>query len=77
MSNQQVQKVKVKRLSHVGIWTTDVSAQARFYHQVLGLEVRSTSENSVDDVEFEETNMFLTLDGESHCLGLFDDNRPP
>ena len=76
MSNQQVQKVKVKRLSHVGIWTTDVSAQARFYHQVLGLEVRSTSENSVDDVEFEETNMFLTLDGESHCLGLFDDNRP-
>lgn len=76
MSNQQVQKVKVKRLSHVGIWTTDVSAQARFYHQVLGLEVRSTSENNVDDVEFEETNMFLTLDGESHCLGLFEDNRP-
>jgi catechol 2,3-dioxygenase-like lactoylglutathione lyase family enzyme len=76
MSNQQVQKVKVKRLAHVGIWTTDVSAQARFYHQVLGLEVRSTSENNGDDVEFEETNVFMTLDGESHCLGLFDDNRP-
>ena len=76
MSNQQVQKVKVKRLAHVGVWTADVTSQARFYHQVLGLEVRTTSENSADDVEFEETNMFLALDEESHCLGFFDDNRP-
>ena len=50
MSNQQVQKVKVKRLAHVGVWTADVTSQARFYHQVLGLEVRSTSENGADDV---------------------------
>ncbi|GCE18153.1 VOC family protein [Dictyobacter kobayashii] len=77
MSNQQVQKVKVKRLAHVGIWTTDVSAQARFYHQVLGLDVRSTSESATDDdIELNETNIFLGLGEEPHSLGLFNDNRP-
>lgn len=76
MSNQQVQKVKVKRLAHVGIWTADVSAQARFYHQVLGLDVRSTSESATDeDNESNEANIFLGLGEESHCVGFFNDNR--
>ncbi|WP_201364543.1 VOC family protein, partial [Dictyobacter formicarum] len=76
MSNQQIQKVKVKRLAHVGVWTTDVSAQARFYHQVLGLDVRSTSESVTDeDSESNEANIFLGLGEESHSVGFFNDNR--
>ncbi len=42
MSEQQIQKVKVKRLAHVGLWATDVATQARFYRQVLGLDLRAT-----------------------------------
>ncbi|GER87327.1 hypothetical protein KDW_14890 [Dictyobacter vulcani] len=77
MSNQQIQKVKVKRLAHVGIWTTDVPAEARFYHQVLGLDVRSTVESTTDDdVELEDANVFLGLGEEFHSLGFFNDNRP-
>lgn len=77
MSNQQVQKVKVKRLAHVGLWTADVSSQARFYHQILGLDVRATHDAALDqDVELDDANMFLALGGEYHCLGLFNDTRP-
>ncbi|GCE25965.1 hypothetical protein KDA_14490 [Dictyobacter alpinus] len=78
MSNQQIQKVKVKRLAHVGIWTTDVPAEARFYHQVLGLDVRSTAESATNDDEddIEDANVFLGLGEEFHNLGFFNDNRP-
>lgn len=75
MSNQQVQKVKVNRLAHVGLWTPDVSSQARFYRQILGLDVRTTSDPD-QDVELDDANMFLALGEEFHCLGLFNDTRP-
>ncbi|GCF07413.1 VOC family protein [Dictyobacter arantiisoli] len=71
MSNQQIQKVKVKRLAHVGLWTTDVSAQAHFYHQVLGLDARA----AVGNVDDDEANIFLALDEVSHSVGLFEDTR--
>src|SRR5579863_4876921 len=84
MSEQQIQKVKVKRLAHVGLWATDIAAQAKFYRQVLGFGVRAVSSSSSDEVEIlapltreqEETNIFLTLGEEYHCLGLFSDVRP-
>ena len=58
MSDQQIQRVKVGRLAHVGIWTTDVAAQARFYHQVAGLGVRATS---AGDIDLEDANVFLVV----------------
>jgi catechol-2,3-dioxygenase len=72
VSDQQIQRVKVGRLAHVGIWTTDVAAQARFYHQVAGLGVRATS---TGDIELEDANVFLTVRDEQPCLGLFNDVR--
>jgi len=76
MSEQQIQKVKVKRLAHVGLWATDVIAQVRFYRQVLGFDLRATEQNSPDqDVELEDTNAFLSLGDEHHCLSLFSDTR--
>jgi len=76
MSEQQIQKVKVKRLAHVGLWATDVATQARFYRQVLGLDLRATELSSPDqDVDLEDANIFLTLGDEYHCLGLFSDTR--
>ncbi|BCL82657.1 VOC family protein [Ktedonobacteria bacterium brp13] len=76
MSNQQIQKVKVKRLARVGLWTHDVTTQARFYHQVLGMDVLSTSEDEDEDTELEDSNMLLGLHDDAHALGLFTDNRP-
>jgi catechol 2,3-dioxygenase-like lactoylglutathione lyase family enzyme len=77
VSDQQIQKVKVKRLAHVGLWTTDVVAQARFYRQVMGFDLRKVSDGSADqDVSLEDANMFLALGDEHHCLGLFNDIRP-
>lgn len=77
MSEQQIQKVKIKRLAHVGLWATDVAAQARFYRQVLGFDLRSTEGNSPDrNVELEEANVFFSLGEEHHCLGLFSEIRP-
>jgi len=75
VSNQQVQKVKVKRLAHVGLWASDVMAQARFYHQVLGFDLRSVAEET-DDADEGEAPMFLALGEEQYCLGLFNDTRP-
>ena len=46
MSEQQIQKVRVKRLAHVGLWATDVATQTRFYRQVLGFNLRATEINS-------------------------------
>lgn len=75
MSNQQIQKVKVRRLARVGLWTSDITAQARFYHQVLGMDVRSTSDGSDEDGELEDSNILLALNDDSHSLGLFNDVR--
>ena len=78
MSEQQIQKVKVKRLAHVGLWATDVAAEIRFYRQVLGFDLRATEVSSSNsEVEMEEANAFLALGDEHHCLGLFNDTRPP
>jgi len=77
MSEQQIQKVKVKRLAHVGLWSSDVAAQARFYRQVLGFDLRNTIENPTDqDIDLENANVFLSLGEEHHCLALFSDTRP-
>lgn len=76
MSEQQIRKVRVKRLAHVGLWATDVAAQTRFYRQILGFHLRSTEINSSADAELEESNTFLALGDEHHCLGVFHDTRP-
>ena len=77
MSEQQIQKVKVKRLAHVGLWSSDVAIQARFYRQVLGLDLRNTVDNSTDqDIDLENASVFLSLGDEHHSVGLFSDTRP-
>jgi catechol-2,3-dioxygenase len=76
MSDQQIQKVKVRHLARVGLWSTDVVTQARFYCQVLGLDLRATSEVMANhDPEIAEANMFLGLGEEQYCLGLYNDTR--
>src|SRR5690242_5023501 len=75
MSEQQVQKVRVRRLAHVGLWTSDVASQTRFYRQVLGFHLRSSQVVSSEEAELEEVNAFLSLGDEYHCLGLFYDTR--
>lgn len=75
MSDQQVQRVRVKRLAHVGLWSTDVAASTRFYRQVLGFHLRASETVSTGDVTLEEANSFLSLGDEYHCLGLFYDTR--
>ncbi len=77
MSEQQIQKVKVKRLTHIGLWTSDSMAQARFYRQVLGLDLRATSEGVLDpNSDIEGANLFFGLGEEHHCIGLYNDTRP-
>ena len=77
MSDQQIQKVKVKRLAHIGLWTSDSTAQARFYRQVLGLDLRATSEGTLDsNSDIEGVNLFFGLGEEHHCIGLYNDTRP-
>ncbi len=76
MSEQQIQKVKVQRLAHVGIWSTDVFSQCRFYRQALGFNVLNPVRASEQHVELEDASVFLALDDEQHCLGLFGDTRP-
>ncbi|MBO0782920.1 MAG: VOC family protein [Ktedonobacteraceae bacterium] len=73
MSNQQIQKVKVKRLAHVGLWATDVIAQARFYRQALGLQLRNAGELNL---ETEDSSLFFEAGDARYCLGLFSDTRP-
>ncbi len=76
MSEQQIQKVRVTRLAHVGLWAGDVAAQTRFYRQMLGFNLRATEIQAGDgEVEFEDANTFLSLGDEHHCLGLFNDTR--
>jgi catechol 2,3-dioxygenase-like lactoylglutathione lyase family enzyme len=77
MSDLQIEKVKVKRLAHIGLWTGDGMAQARFYRQVLGLDLRTTSEGVLDpNIDIESANLFLGLGEEHHCIGLYNDTRP-
>ena len=77
MSDQQIQKVKVRHLARVGLWSTDVVTQARFYCQVLGLDLRATSEIMANhNSEIGEANMFLGLGEEQYGLGLYNDTRP-
>ncbi|MBE3558255.1 MAG: VOC family protein [Ktedonobacteraceae bacterium] len=73
MSNQQIQKVRVKRLAHVGLWTADVLSQARFYHQVLGFDLCGAIDQ---DLELDDANAFLSAGNARYCLGLFSDTRP-
>ncbi len=76
MSNQQIQKVKVKKLVHIGLWAADVPTQARFYRQVLGFDLRLPADTSANrDIDLEEANVFLALGEEHHSLGLFNDTR--
>lgn len=76
MSNQQVEKVKVKRLACVGLWSTDISAQARFYHQTLGFDLHIGAEaSSTSTLDLEDANLFLSLGGGYSSLGLFSDTR--
>jgi catechol-2,3-dioxygenase len=77
MSNQQIQKVKVKRLAHAGLWANDILAQARFYRQVLGFHLHSvTQERANVEHDLEDTTIFLSLGADHHSLGLFSDTRP-
>ena len=76
MSNQQVQRVKVQRLAHIGLWATDVAAQARFYRQILGFDLRLPQDGSLhQDMDLDEVNMFLALGDDYQTLGLFNDTR--
>jgi catechol-2,3-dioxygenase len=77
MSNQQIQKVKVKRLAHVGLWASDILTQVRFYRQVLGFDLHSVAEEHPDaEHDLEDMNIFLALGAEHHSLSLFSDTRP-
>ncbi|RAQ97177.1 VOC family protein [Thermogemmatispora tikiterensis] len=76
VSEQQIQKVKVRRLAHVGLWSSDVATQARFYRQVVGLDLRSSEIRTVgQEMEVEAASAFLALGDEHHCLALFADTR--
>ncbi len=76
MSNQQIQKVKVKKLVHIGLWAADVPTQARFYRQVLGFDLRQPANNSANqNIDLDEANVFLALGEDHHSLGLFNDTR--
>ena len=76
MSEQQIQKVRVKRLAHIGLWASDVATSTRFYRQVLGFSLRATEVTSSElDVELEEVNTYLALGDEHHCVALFNDTR--
>lgn len=77
MSEQQIQRVRIRRLAHVGLWVTDVATSTRFYRQALGFHLRNTEIISSEDVELDEANTFLSLGDEHHCLGLFYDTRAP
>jgi catechol-2,3-dioxygenase len=77
MSDQQIQKVKVRRLAHVGLWASEVTIQARFYRQVIGFDQRKAVDAApAQDPELEHANIFLSLGDEHHSLGLFSDVRP-
>lgn len=73
MSDQQIQKVKVKRLAHVGLWATDVVAQANFYRQLMGFDVHTVV--TKHNVSLDEANVFLSLGDAQHSLAIFSDTQ--
>jgi len=75
VSDQQLQKVKVNKLAHVGLWVNDIVAQTRFYRQVIGLDQRIPTE-TMHSIESDDAATFLALGDEHHCLALFNDVRP-
>src|SRR5438445_9682643 len=56
--------IGLKRLQHVVLWVADVGRSVRFYHDVLGFEVKSQSPRAA----------FLKIPGspDDHHLGLFE-----
>ncbi|GCE10159.1 VOC family protein [Tengunoibacter tsumagoiensis] len=74
MSNQQIQKVKVKRLAQVGLWAKDLTAEAKFYSQVLGMQIKTTSQDDLD-LDSDEANLLLALSSEQSCLSIYTDTR--
>jgi catechol-2,3-dioxygenase len=77
MTEQQIQRVKVERLAYIGLWTTDVAAQARFYRQVMGFDLLAAEPGtSGQELEFVNANVSLSLGDKGPCLGLFNDTRP-
>ena len=75
MSDQQLQKVKVTKLAHVGLWVNDIAAETRFYRHIMGLDQRIPSD-PLQGTENDEAATFLSLGDEHHCLALFNDVRP-
>ena len=75
MSDQQLQKVKVTKLAHVGLWVNDIAAETRFYRHVMGLDQRIPTE-PMQGTEKDDAATFLALGDEHHCLALFNDVRP-
>jgi len=73
VSDQQIQKVKVKRLAHVGLWATDVVAQANFYRQVMGFDVHTVV--AKQNVSLDEANVFLSLGDAQYSLAIFSDTQ--
>ncbi len=73
--SEQLQKVKVNKLAHVGVWASDIVTQTRFYRQVLGLDQRVLGENA-QEMDVNNAAAFLALGDEHHCLSLFNDVRP-
>lgn len=75
MSDQQLQKVKVNKLAHVGLWVNDIAAGTRFYRHVMGLDQRIPTELT-QGTENDDAATFFALGDEHHCLALFNDVRP-
>lgn len=75
MSDQQLRKVKVNKLAHVGVWVSDIAQQTRFYRQVLGFDQRIPTE-TMQDTDVNDAATFFALGDEHHCLALFNDVRP-
>lgn len=71
--SEQIQKVRVNALEHVGVWSSDIITQTQFYHQVMSLDLRIPSH---EHVEMDRASAFLALGDEHHCLALFNDTRP-
>ena len=46
--SEQIQKVRVNALAHVGVWSSDIITQAQFYHQVMSLDLRIPSHEHVE-----------------------------
>lgn len=77
MNDQQIQRVKVKRLAHVGLWAADVMAQANFYCQVMGFDVHMTPGSVAgQDVALDDAHALLSLGDVQHSLALFSDIHP-